>query len=121
MIKASYYLSVAAAATGICLFLARFLPSFPVFPVLTVHVVTGLLLAVLLVRIVQTHVPVELSNPFKRGIKKWNGAKYLFYMLLAIGSGLFLLLRNWLFFSWVVYLHLIVGVWGVYMGWRHVR
>jgi hypothetical protein len=86
--------------------------------ILTIHILLALILTILLVRLIYTHVPEELYNPFKRGFKKWNGFKLIFYLFLAIFSGLtiwFLPIR------WVSYFHGFIGAWVMLVGWKHKK
>jgi hypothetical protein len=82
--------------------------------------ILGLILGGMVVWVMKTHVPKELANPFKRGIKKWNGMKCLIYLFLAIGSGV-VLYSTWLSGKWVYYLHFFMGIWCLIVGWKHIR
>lgn len=116
MHKAAMYLSIASATIGLFLLLPFGSNTYSV--VLTIHILLGITLAILLIRLIYTHVPSELYNPFRQGFKKWNGFKLLLYLTLAILSGISLL-----FFSvnWLVYFHGFIGLWALLVGWKHRR
>ncbi|MGC5325779.1 hypothetical protein [Brevibacillus sp. SYSU BS000544] len=119
MPKTTFRLSALALLSGLLLLI----PAGSWFPWIQfryIHIGLGLLLLVLFLRIVSTHAPTELGNPFKRGVKKWNGFKYAFYLLIAILSGLFML-QNWVTLTWTIYVHLFFGAWCVLVGWKHTR
>lgn len=86
--------------------------------VLMIHIALGIILGIMLIRLIYTHVKVELSNPFKRGVKKWNGFKLFLYLCLAILSGLFIMYFH---ISWVIIFHGFIGLWALLVGWKHKK
>lgn len=118
--KTTYRLSILALGTGIMLMLPLHTVSWlSVSTIKLAHILVAILLAVMLCRIIYSHVKMQLSNPFKSGIKKWNGFKYLFYLILAFGSGVWLV--SGLAGSWVQTFHLGIGAWSLLVGWKHTK
>jgi hypothetical protein len=119
MHKVSIRLAIATAVVGLLLFfpLGR-IPWLSYNVVLTIHVLLGITLGFFLFRILYSHVPSELYNPFRRGFKKWNGIKLFLYLFLGILSGITLL-----FFSkqWLYYFHGFIGLWALLVGWKHTK
>ncbi|HJV45772.1 MAG TPA: hypothetical protein VJ824_08590 [Bacillota bacterium] len=100
--------------------LALLIPHIPYHRIILYgHMSFGILLVGMLFWVMKTHVPKELSNPFKRGIKKWNGLKYLFYSILAISSGILQYLGLGGMGTWIYYLHFFMGIWCILVGWKH--
>lgn len=119
MNKLAIYLAVITAIFGLFLLLPLgSIPWISYSVILGIHVVLGIGLAILLVRLVYTHVPTELFNPFKRGYKKWNGFKLLLYLFLAIISGVLLL---FFYVRWLIYFHAFIGLWALLVSWKHTR
>jgi hypothetical protein len=119
MHKVSIRLAIATAAVGLLLlFPFDAIPWLSYTFVLTIHVLLGITLAIFLFRLIYTHVPSELYNPFRQGYKKWNGFKLFLYLFLGILSGITLL-----FFSkqWIYYFHGFIGLWALLVGWKHTR
>jgi hypothetical protein len=119
MHKISSRLAIATAAVGLLLLLPfGKIPWLSYSVVLTIHVLLGTILAILLFRLLYSHIPSELYNPFRQGFKKWNGFKLFLYLLLGILSGIVLL-----FFTrqWIYYFHGFIGLWALLVGWKHTR
>lgn len=119
MHKVSIRLAIATAAVGLLLFFPFGTISWLSYNVvLTIHILLGITLAIFLFRILYSHVPSELYNPFRQGFKKWNGIKLFLYLFLGILSGITLL-----FFSkqWIYYFHGFIGLWALLVGWKHTR
>lgn len=119
MQKVTIRLAIATAAVGLLLlFPSNAIPWLSYTFVLSIHVLLGITLAILLFRLIYTHVPSELYNPFRQGYKKWNGFKLFLYLFLGILSGITLL-----FFSkqWIYYFHGFIGLWALLVGWKHTR
>jgi hypothetical protein len=119
MHKFTFYLSIATAAVGLLLLL----PLSSVFEgayqiVLTVHIILGLTLAYMLIRLLYHHIPSELYNPFRKGFKKWNGFKLFLYLSIGILSGSTLLFY---YNKWLLYFHGFIGLWALLVGWKHRR
>lgn len=118
--KTTFWLSIIAFGTGILLLLPVHTGAwFPLSAGKAIHILAATLLAVMLFRLVSTHMTVQLSNPFKSGIKKWNGFKYLFYLILAFGSGVLLLIG--IADPWAKNFHLGIGAWSLLVGWKHIK
>jgi hypothetical protein len=111
-------LLLAVTTTGVGLLLLFPISFLPYKVVLTLHVLLGLTLAIILIRLIYSHVPSELYNPFREGFKKWNGFKLLLYLFLAILSGIFLLFLS---IKWIIYFHGFIGLWALLVGWKHRR
>ncbi|WP_442593784.1 hypothetical protein [Neobacillus sp. D3-1R] len=86
--------------------------------ILMIHVLAGVILSVTLISLMYTHVPVELSNPFKRGVKKWNGFKTLLYLILTILSGIIISI---FYIHWMTYFHGFIGLWVLLVAWKHKK
>jgi hypothetical protein len=86
--------------------------------ILIIHIILGLILGAMLVRLIYRHVPIELSNPFKPGVKKWNGFKLLLYLIVAIFSGMII---YFFYINWLIYFHGFIGLWALLVGWKHRR
>ncbi len=120
MTKSTFWLSVLALGTGLFLLFPFHAGSWLSFSVVMAgHISVAILLALMLFKVIYSHVPRHLSNPFKSGIKKWNGFKYFFYLTLAFGSGI--LLVSGISGSWVKNFHLGIGAWSLLVGWKHTR
>ncbi|MCT8139243.1 hypothetical protein H1D32_16955 [Anaerobacillus sp. CMMVII] len=119
MQKVTVKLAIAAAVTGLILFVPFGDIKWQFYSViLMVHILLGITLAVFLVGIVTTHVRTELFNPFRQGYKKWNGFKLFLYLFLAIFSGIVMM-----FFSipWLTYFHGFIGLWALLVSWKHTK
>lgn len=117
--KVTYRLAILTAIVGLLLFFSfGSLKGLLYYKILIIHILLGLVLAGVLIRLMYTHVPEELSNSFKRGVKKWNGFKTLLYLILAILSGMIVFLFH---IRWVMYFHGFIGLWALVVGWKHKR
>lgn len=120
MTKSTYRLTFLLAATGLLFLIPASLPQWLSYSYLKiVHIALGFLLAVTVARVIYTHVPEVLGNPFKRGIKKWNGFKLLFYLTITFISGILLIFLSG--HAWIRYVHLFIGLWCLLVGWKHTR
>jgi hypothetical protein len=119
MHKATYRLAIVIAIIGILLFIPIGALKGPLYnKILILHIILGVILGIMLIRLVYSHVSVEISNPFKRGVKKWNGMKLLIYFTLAILSGLIIVIYH---IPWLIYFHGFIGLWSLLVGWKHKR
>ena len=117
--KITLQVAVATAIVGLFLFLPFEAINWLSYSfVLKTHVLLGIILSILIVRLFFSHIPIELFNPFKQGFKKWNGFKLVFYFFLTILSGIILI-----FFSlrWLVYFHVFIGFWSFVVSWKHMK
>lgn len=119
MHKFTLQLAVATAVVGLLLLLPfgsiKWL-SYSI--ILTIHILLGITLAILLVRIVYSHISTELFNPFRQGFKKWNGFKLFLYLTLAIFSGIMLMSFS---IRWLSYFHGFIGLWALLVSWKHTK
>jgi hypothetical protein len=117
--KATDRIAIGTAIIGVILFIpfGSFRNLFYPY-ILAVHIIFGIILGVLLVRLIYRHVPIELSNPFKPVVKKWNGFKLLLYLMLAILSGIIFQI---VYIKWLGYFHGFIGLWILLVGWKHRR
>jgi hypothetical protein len=117
--KASDRIAIGTAIIGLLLFIPFGSFRNLLYPyILVVHIFFGIILGVLLVRLMYRHVPIELSNPFKPVVKKWNGFKLLLYLMLAILSGIIIQI---VYIKWLGYFHGFIGLWILLVGWKHRR
>jgi multisubunit Na+/H+ antiporter MnhE subunit len=117
--KATDRIAIGTAIIGLLLFIPFGSFRNLLYPyILAVHIIFGIILGVLLVRLMYRHVPIELSNPFKPVVKKWNGFKLLLYLMLAILSGIIFQI---VYIKWLGYFHGFIGLWILLVGWKHRR
>jgi hypothetical protein len=114
--KITYYLSIVTATTGIFLLIP--FSSFFNESIFILHIFLGLILGIVLIRLIYRHVPVELSNPFKPVVKKWNGFKVTIYIIAAIITGIII---YFFYIKWVMYFHGFIGLWALLVGWKHKK
>ncbi|MEC1770134.1 hypothetical protein [Schinkia azotoformans] len=117
--KAVYPLAVITVVLGLLLFVPLKLINGIIYLIIFyTHITIGAVLAVMLFRIIKTHVLVELGNPFKLRYKKWNGFKLLLYLFITILSGVVIVLFH---IQWILYFHGFIGLWVLLVGWKHKK
>jgi zinc transporter ZupT len=117
--KGTYRLAIFTAIIGLFLFIPfGSLKGLIYNKILIIHIILGLALGVMLFRLIRTHIPHELSNPFKSGEKKWKGFKLLLYLIIATFSGIIVIFFQ---INWLIYFHGAIGLWSLFVGWKHKR
>lgn len=120
MTKATFFISMVAAITGLLLIVPASPVIWPAYSlILVAHVIISLGLIGFVFWVSVTHVRRVMKNGALKKPKGQTGAWYMIVLLLTFGTGFFIMIRSGFAISWMTPLHLVAGAWSMILGWKH--